>query len=98
MESDPISHRNLTAMLMSRFMSESSILFENALINKVNIEYDSIPFVEEYFEKMKVIVHWNIFRTSEWLEYDRLSTLKVEKFTLCKFSKFLQLHFETKKL
>ena len=85
-----INYANLTEMLMPRLMTESSILFENAHLKKINITFKFQPKHPNYMCKGSAFAgicdytRWTILETFEHLEYDRKSTFHVEKFTFCK--------------
>ena len=86
-----IHYNNLTDMLMPRFMTESSILFESAHLNKINIAFKFQPKHPNYKcrgganrQGICTYTRWTILETFKHLEYDRFSTFHVEKFTFCK--------------
>ena len=79
-------------MTLPRYMTESSLLFENVHLKRDETEFDVLPSYPNYTACNRGqgpglchYTRWEVFETFQHLEYDRRSTFHVEKFTLCKF-------------
>ena len=70
-------------MLKPLYMTKSSIIFLNQHLKNSVIKINYLPEVPNYVKKYKVYTEWEYTESSEFLEYDRESTMYVEKYTLC---------------
>ena len=65
-------------------MTKSSSIFLNVHLKRAKIEFEFMPEIPNYIQKYKVYATWTSKEISGHLEYDRKSTLYIEKSTLCK--------------
>ena len=65
-------------------MTKSSSIFLNVHLKRTEIEFEFMPEIPNYLQKYQVYTPWTHKEIYSNLEYDRKSTLYVEKSTLCK--------------
>ena len=71
--------------LKAKYMTASSIIYRNVHITKSHIEFEFMPEVPNYEERYQLRTPWrHLEKINGVLEYDRRTTVYLEKFTLRK--------------
>ena len=72
-------------MLKPLYMTKSSLIFYNVHLKNSNVKFEYAPEIENFAQKYPIYRAWDSRVVAQSLEYDRKSTLYVEKFTLRKY-------------